>query len=231
MPSETPPLKAPFMPVGLGYFQPAERERYRESGYGMETSPGKKSAILVVDMTYEFCGRRGIADPLLPKSAGFIAWEVVDRLCSILPLAREKNMQVIYTRNSARIHPVEVGAWGRKASPQATAQDLHIVAEISPQEQDLVVSKTKPSAFFGSPLVSWLTEIGVDTLFVTGGTTSGCVRASVTDAFSHNYRVFVVADCVFDRSQTSHEVALFEMQQKYAALVEADQFQDWLANL
>ncbi len=79
-----------------------------------------------------------------------------------------------------------------------------------------MVTKSKPSAFFGTPLASMLTYLGVDTLVVTGMVTSGCVRATVVDAFSHNYRVVVPIECVADRSATSHQVNLFDMDMKYA---------------
>jgi len=79
-----------------------------------------------------------------------------------------------------------------------------------------VITKTKPSAFFGTPLASILTYLGIDTIVLGGMVTSGCVRATVIDAFSHNYRVIVPLECVADRSPTSHEVNLFDIDMKYA---------------
>ena len=83
----------------------------------------------------------------------------------------------------------------------------------------MVIRKDKPSVFFGTPLMSYLHELQVDTLLVTGTTTSGCVRATVVDAFSYNFKVVVVEECVFDRGQASHQVNLFDMQAKYADVV------------
>ena len=80
----------------------------------------------------------------------------------------------------------------------------------------MVILKQKPSAFFGTPLLSWLQLLGVDSLIVTGTTTSGCVRASVLDAFSLNLRCTVVEDGCFDRTEASHAVNLFDMHAKYA---------------
>jgi maleamate amidohydrolase len=96
------------------------------------------------------------------------------------------------------------------------------VAEIAPLETEYVVEKAKASAFFGTPLSSYLQRNGIDTLLVCGTSTSGCVRASVTEAFSHGYRVFVVEECVFDRSALSHAVNLFEMNAKYASVIPYD---------
>jgi nicotinamidase-related amidase len=78
--------------------------------------------------------------------------------------------------------------------------------------------KTKPSAFFGTPLLSQLVALKVDSLFITGGVTSGCVRASTVDAFSNNFRTTLIADCCFDRFEASHVMTLFDMGVKYAAV-------------
>jgi nicotinamidase-related amidase len=91
--------------------------------------------------------------------------------------------------------------------------------------------KPKPSAFFGTPLTSHLTLLGADSLIVVGTTTSGCVRASVVDAFSHNYRVAVVEDGCFDRSQASHALALCDMDAKYADVVSSDEVLGHFATL
>jgi len=90
------------------------------------------------------------------------------------------------------------------------------VEEIAPLPKDILLPKKHPSAFFGTPLASYLVNLGADTLVVTGCTTSGCVRSSVVDAFSYNFRVCVPSDAVYDRSQVSHAVNLFDMGEKYA---------------
>jgi maleamate amidohydrolase len=90
------------------------------------------------------------------------------------------------------------------------------VEEVAPVSGDVVLPKKHPSAFFGTPLVSHLIDLGADTLFVTGCTTSGCVRSSVSDAFAYNFKVIVPEECVYDRSPTSHAVNLWDMNAKYA---------------
>ncbi len=85
-----------------------------------------------------------------------------------------------------------------------------------------VIAKTWPSAFFGTNLASYLIYHRVDTLVVTGMVTSGCVRGTAIDAFSHNYRVIVPQECVADRGQTSHKVALFEIHMKYGDVLPAE---------
>jgi nicotinamidase-related amidase len=96
------------------------------------------------------------------------------------------------------------------------------VKEIAPQRRDIVVLKSKPSAFFGTPLLSFLVCLGVDSLLLTGTTTSGCVRATAIDAFSYNYRVAVIEEGCFDRSQASHALSLCDLHAKYADVVTLD---------
>ncbi len=96
------------------------------------------------------------------------------------------------------------------------AKGYEFVEEVAPQAGDVLLPKKHPSAFFGTPLASHLIDLGVDTLFVTGCTTSGCVRSSVTDAFALNFKVVVPEECVYDRSPTRHAVNLWDMNAKYA---------------
>jgi nicotinamidase-related amidase len=93
------------------------------------------------------------------------------------------------------------------------------VHEVAPHPGDILLPKYHPSAFFGTPLASHLVNQGVDSLVVTGCTTSGCVRGTVVDAFSLNYRVVVPEECVYDRSSVSHAVNLFDIASKYADVV------------
>jgi len=108
---------------------------------------------------------------------------------------------------------------------------MEIVNEIAPQASDIVIRKLKPSGFFGTPLQSVLNDYRVDTLLVTGGSTSGCVRATVVDAFSLNYFVAVVEEGVFDRIQLSHKANLLDMNIKYADVMKAEDVARYLDNL
>lgn len=210
-------------------FTADEAERYAAAGYARSPEPGTRPVLLVIDVTYEFCGRNP-AGSASGRAAGPAAWEAIGRIARLVQAARGAGVPVIYSRNAPRRHPVEQGGWRHTTGGQGPAEGLDIVAEVAPQEGDLVVDKTKPSPFFGTPLASWLLDLGADTVFVTGISTSGCVRAAVTDAFSYNLRTFVVADAVADRSRTSHDVGLFEMRQKYAGLVGTDWLVSWLGS-
>ena len=95
--------------------------------------------------------------------------------------------------------------------------------EIAPSPKDLVIYKQKPSGFFATPMAGYLTQLHCDSVIVTGTTTSGCVRATVLDAFSNNYRVALVEDGCFDRSEASHAITLCDMNAKYADVVKTDE--------
>jgi nicotinamidase-related amidase len=118
-----------------------------------------------------------------------------------------------------------MGGWARKnARALAPTEVSRAIGNdfpelITPQPSDIVIQKDKPSAFFGTPLLSYLIALGVDGLLVCGTTTSGCVRASVLDAFSYNIPLAVVEECTFDRGEVSHKINLFDMQAKYADVV------------
>jgi maleamate amidohydrolase len=106
-----------------------------------------------------------------------------------------------------------------------------IVTMIAPGPRDIVIKKQKPSGFFGTNLASYLTLLGCDSVIVTGTTTSGCVRATVVDAFSLNYRVILPEEGCFDRSQASHAVTLCDMHAKYADVVSTAEILSYFSQL
>jgi len=91
-----------------------------------------------------------------------------------------------------------------------------------------VLEKTKASVFFGTPLATWMLKERIDTAVVCGVSTSGCVRASVVDSFSHGLSTFVVDECCFDRSEFAHAANLFDMNAKYASVVSLDEIEGLL---
>ncbi len=133
------------------------------------------------------------------------------------------------------------GGWAHKNSrsredlsvvrAQATAKGNDIVREIAPQPHEFLIRKAKPSAFHGTALLGYLIDLGIDTLIVTGTTTSGCVRASVLDAFSQNYKITIVEECTFDRFESSHAINLFDMQSKYCDVLPLDEVTAYLTSV
>src|SRR4029077_15488779 len=97
--------------------------------------------------------------------------------------------------------------------------DTTIVWDIGPQPEDLVIPKRGASGFFGTSLIRDLNEMDIDTVLVTGTTTSGCVRATVVDAACHSFYVGIVEECCFDRFEISHKVSLLDMHAKYGTVM------------
>ena len=148
-------------------------------------------------------------------------------------------MPVIYTTGMGREDNWDSGSWAWKNSRNkedrrtivSNLDGNEIVTPIAPAPQDIVVLKQKPSGFFGTNMTSYLTLLGCDSLIVTGTTTSGCVRATVLDAFSLNYRVAVAEEGCFDRSQASHAINLCDMNAKYADVVKTSEVVSYLQGL
>ncbi len=199
-----------------------DRAVYAVAGYGERDTPGERPALIVIDVTYGFVGRTRA--PILesirtyPNSCGEAGWDAVAPVAAVLAAARRIGVPVFFTGGLTDRFADHVGRW-REKHPRTLAQpaDAHeIVAELRPTETEVVIRKTKPSAFHGTPLVDALVDARVDTLVVAGCTTSGCVRATVVDAFSYGFHTIVVEDGVFDRGQVAHAANLFDMDQKYA---------------
>ena len=136
---------------------------------------------------------------------------------TLLTLFRRNNWPVLYPYVSQK-ETFDKGRLSDKvpAIMGVAGRGYDFVTEVAPREGDILLPKKHPSAFFGTPLASYLINLGADTLVVTGCTTSGCVRGTVVDGFAYNFRIAVPQDAVYDRSATSHAVNLFDMASKYA---------------
>jgi maleamate amidohydrolase len=154
-------------------------------------------------------------------SCGERGWDGVRAIQRLLERARSLRLPVIYTTNPRRADGFDLGVWNLKSYRSAEDVDVaghkgnEIVAEVAPRPGDIFIEKKKPSAFFGTPLVSYLVSLRADTLLITGTTTSGCVRATAVDAVSYNFRVGIPEECVWDRGELTHKVNLFDLHQKY----------------
>jgi nicotinamidase-related amidase len=181
--------------------------------------------MLVIDMSYSFCGEEPL--PLLEavrqyhNSCGERAWRAVAEVRRLVDTARSKRVPVIFTTGLDQ--PVAgdfgLGRWAAKCP--AETDDQHpraqaIVAPIAPLTHEILLHRAAPSVFVGTNLLAYLINLKADSLIVCGVSTSGCVRASVVDAFSHGYRVIVAEEATFDRFEASHWINLFDMDLKYA---------------
>lgn len=229
------------------------REHYGSRPQGF----GKRPVVMVIDINYNFTGDR--REPILESikrwrnSCGEEGWDAAQRTADLIEAAREKRIPIMYTTETdQRADGWDSGRWADKNErrQEDRAHDREIDEEdidqsrpgilprtgkgmheaIAPRPQDILIGKKKPSAFFGTLLQSYLNELQADTMILAGGTTSGCVRATVVDGFSYHYRMMLVEECVFDRFQASHAVNLYDMHMKYADVVALDETVEYLTS-
>ncbi len=206
----------------------SEQEAYRAAGFGRRSGLGTRPALVIIDVQYRTVGTepRPFFEAIkeFPTACGQVGWDAVSNIARVLELFRAKNWPVLYPYVSPK-ESFDKGRLADKVPALMTVakRGYDFVAEVAPNEPDVLLPKKHPSAFFGTPLASYLIERGVDTLVVTGCTTSGCVRGSVVDGFAYNFRVLVPHECVYDRSQVSHAVNLFDMSEKYADVMGVDE--------
>lgn len=202
-----------------------QEDVYRKQQFGQKTGFGRKPALLVVDFV------NGFTDPDL-LGGGNIA-EAVQATVPLLSHFRERALPVVFTRIVYAEDGSDASLWCEKVPRlrdlTETAPASQVVSALSPRAGEIVIRKTQASAFFGTPLSAVLIAKGVDTLVVTGCTTSGCIRASVIDAMSLNYRTVLATDCVGDRALGPHEANIFDMGQKYSDLSTAAEIMAVLA--
>ena len=223
-----------------------DRAVYEASGYGSRTGFGARPAVLVVDVNYAFTGERD--RPILESvrtwrnSCGAAGWAAIPPTQRLLAAARDRQIPVFFSTGvDSRPDGFDRGGWAHKSSrsdedlpsqrPRSAVRGNDIVREIAPQPHEFLIEKIKPSAFHGTPLLGYLIDLGIDTLIVTGTTTSGCVRASVLDAFSQNYKIAIVEECTFDRFESSHAINLFDMHCKYCDVLPLDDVTAYFGSL
>lgn len=198
-----------------------ERETYALAGLGGAAGFGKRPALLVIDVQYRSVGDRPMpireAIKQYPTSCGEDGWHAIARIAELVPLFRKKKWPVIFPHVARKVGQ-DHGAFSAKVPSimRIPPEGYDFVREVAPQPDELLLPKTQASAFFGTPLATYLIGADVDSLVVTGCTTSGCVRASVVDACALNFKSIVPSDAVYDRSPTSHAVNLFDIASKYA---------------
>jgi len=188
---------------------------YQAQQFGNRVGFGERPAVIVVDFFY------GCTDPVY-LGGGNVS-EAVEHTASVLPKARAAGVPVIYSTATYREDLLDAGWFGVKVPSMKALREgsraVEIDSRVALQPEDFVIAKKMPSVFFGTNLTILLTRLQIDTLIVTGCTTSGCVRATVVDGCSSGYRVIVPREFVGDRAQVPHEVNLFDMDQKYADVV------------
>lgn len=189
---------------------------------------GQKPALLAIDLynlAYEG-GPRPVRELVkeFPSTCGIYAWDAIPPTRDLFAAVRSRGIPIIYTTTETRkeARPGWVKATMRRMH-QIDPRAYEIREEFKPEPGDLVIFKERASGFFGTPLIAHLTQQGIDTLIVCGESTSGCVRASAVDGYSHGFHVVLVEECCFDRSLLSHKVNLFDLHHKYADVMRVEE--------
>ena len=205
------------------YITDQDRAVYGSGVFGGQVGLGAKPAVICIDVTNKNIGDESM--PILeaikafgPGCCGEYGWNAVAKIRELMHFAHEREIPVYYTvpagGERARFDEKMPGwrDYRTKRDPRAIADEIRPQPELG----DVVIVKPTSGAFYNTHLEEQLRGRGIDTLLVTGVSTSGCVRSSVLDAFARGFKLNVVEDGVFDRGQASHAINLFDFQSKYA---------------
>ena len=198
---------------------------YARAGYHASQVWGRKPALILIDFAQAYY------DPAAPLFGGDGCKTALDSALRLREIAHDCGLPVVLTEVKYRKGGADGGVFFRKAPPlscfvegeatQAFAKGL------TPRDDEYVVTKQYPSSFFGTSLAASLTAAGVDTLILTGVTTSGCVRATCVDSMSHGFITLVAREGVGDRAAGPHEANLYDMSAKYADVVTQARIADY----
>ena len=182
---------------------------------GMGTNP----MVLVIDMQRLVVGDD---EPILDAiddyrtAMGEIAWEAIDHIEPFLDFARDQGLPVTYTR----VVP--------SSYDEPHHEDLDIVDPVAPEDGETVIDHSYASAFYGTDLLSRLVRGDHDSVIIVGNSTSGCVRATAIDAQQNGFDVILPQECLFDRIEASHKIALMDLWMKYAEVLEREEVEEFV---
>lgn len=204
--------------------------------YQRETFVGPNPALLLIDL-YNLAYQGGPVPPLelqdsYPSSCGIYAHRAIAPTRRLIAAARAATIPIFYCTSdlAPMAAPSDISATRRRMSPRS-AGDFEIWHEFAPQEGDVIIRKQRASIFAGTPLISHLNRLGVQSVVVCGESTSGCVRASSVDAYSNGLKVTLVEECTYDRHGLIHKINLFDLHHKYADVMEVDEVIDQMPGL
>jgi|SRR5690625_149014 len=206
-----------------------------KGGYGKKRGLGEKPLLVIVDTQYNYVGADEPIDKQLdkwPSGGGEKAWKAIKRIQELKKEAKVAGIPVMYTRNVQK-KTVNFDSFAMKTDRDNTKYidgqpETRIVEEIKPEETDLVLDKSYASAFYGTPLISYLIKMGIDSLIIVGGSSSGCVRATAVDAVTRNFNVAVIEDAVFDRIEISQKAALLDLWMKYCDVLSSAEILEYM---
>lgn len=200
---------------------------YERAGFGRRLEPGERPALALIDLVRAYFEQG--ADLCMGSD------DCLAHAAEVLACARDAGIPVVHTRVAFSGNGADGGLFYKKVAALrhfvGQTKLGEIMPEVAPLPDEIVIVKQYASAFFGTSLAATLVAAKVDTLIITGVSTSGCVRASAVDAIQHGFVPLVVRDAVGDRDPGPHDANLFDLQAKYAEVVSASEVQAYLASL
>lgn len=197
-------------------------DSFKNAGYGQgDIGWGTRPAIIAVDFQMAFC------DPEFALGRSAHAQRAISNAARLFPAARAAGIPIIHTA-VAWAHDTEFARWKvpalRDIAPGSYGASIHPDLW---DDTDVYILKRFPSAFFGTDMSSILTTNSIDTVLVTGVTTSGCVRATIVDSFSHGFRTIAIDDACGDQDAGPHDANMLDVGRRYADVIQTD---DAIAN-
>ncbi|MEW6671924.1 MAG: isochorismatase family protein [Thermodesulfobacteriota bacterium] len=207
------------------YLPEEDRKIYEKAGYSARQPFGNNPALIIIDVVLSFTGTRPM--PILeaieefPTSCGQAAWEALPKIKEILEVSRAAGIKSVFIKaNPVDKYFAGYSTKGHLKHEQAfIKKDYPIHPMLTPLPDEYVCQKSKASAFFDTPLASYLHRIRADCVLITGCVTSGCVRSTTIDAWNAGFPPFIIEEGVFDRSRHSHLTSLYELNAKYATVI------------
>lgn len=200
---------------------------FRDRGFGLRIGFGKRPALIVIDLIKAFTDSSMMLGSNLDSQ--------IAATKKLLASARERDIPILFSTviyNDADLR--DAGIWSLKQKGAVTLKagpSVEVDPRLDVRPTDSLLVKKYASCFFGTDLVSRLTSQQVDTVILTGATTSGCVRATAVDAVQNGFRPMVVREAVGDRSEAAHKQSLFDLDAKYADVVSLEETQNYLGGL
>ncbi len=198
---------------------------FNQRGFGVRIGFGERPALIVIDMI------KGFTDPAMPLGATLD--NEIEAQNPLIDVAHARGIPVIFsTVTYEEPNARDAGIWGLKIKGSSTLAASSEAVKVDPRLDmragDILLVKKYASCFFGTDLTSRLNGRRIDTLIITGCTTSGCVRATAVDAVQNGFRPMVVREAVGDRSAAAHEQSLFDLNAKYADVVALEETLQYL---
>ena len=204
------------------YLTEEDRQVIAKGRFGRRVGMGNRPAVVAIDCQKYMVGEQG-RDADWPSSCGAVGRAGLLQAARVVEAAQTAGLPVFFTLFELDPKGRDIGIYGRKRDLLeseswclAGTRGAELADVLRPGANDLVFVKKKPSAFFGTPLMAYLTARRIDTVVVVGGATSNCVRATVFDSASLNFRTIVAEEAVFDRLPVSHAISLFDMDRQFA---------------